>query len=81
MTTIGNSCFFFFQIKKNENLLHTFCHRPLCLKGVKIGGGEDNDDHRSLLSFVFHKDDKGQPKKNEDDNFVPLSLCLREAKT
>jgi hypothetical protein len=38
-----------------------------------------NNDHKSSLSFVFHRSDKGQNKKRhkDDDDFVLLSLCLK----
>jgi hypothetical protein len=53
----------------------------LYLRGVRIGNGEDDDDHRSLSSFVFHRSDEGQNKKrHENEDFVPSSLCLRRAR-
>ncbi len=41
-----------------------------------------NNDHKSSLSIVFHRSDKGQNKKRHEDNgFVSLSLCLKTTRT
>jgi hypothetical protein len=34
-----------------------------CVRGAKTGGGEDNDDHKSLSS-IFHKNDENIIKEN-----------------
>jgi hypothetical protein len=37
----------------------------LCLKGAKTKGGEENNNHRSLLFSVFHNSDGGQGKNTK----------------
>ncbi len=34
-----------------------------CLKGVKIRGGKEDDDHKSSSFSIFHKSVKDQGKK------------------
>jgi hypothetical protein len=53
----------------------------LCLKGAKVqgGGGENNNGHRLLSFFIFHRSDEGQNKRHED-NTKSLSLCLKGVK-
>jgi hypothetical protein len=52
-----------------------------CLKKAIIWrGGNNDDDQRSSLSFVFDRSDEGQKKKHKNNGFVPLSLCLRGTK-
>jgi hypothetical protein len=49
-----------------------------CLKGIKTKG-ENDDNHRWLLSFVFHRNDNREKKSHEDNDYVPSSLCLKGA--
>ncbi len=47
-----------------------------CLRGAKTGReGEDNCVYRRLLFFT--RTTKARGKKHKDNNFVPLSLCLK----
>jgi hypothetical protein len=46
------------------------------LRGAKTGGGgEANCVYRCLLFFT--RTTKARGKKHKDNNFVPLSLCLK----
>jgi hypothetical protein len=48
-----------------------FCHL-LCSRRARIKGGEDNDNHKSSSSFVFHRNDESQHKKEETKT---MALC------
>jgi hypothetical protein len=66
------------KAKIKNTKMTTFCCHLLCLRGARTRGGKDNNDHKLLLYFVFHKNDEGQKeKKYKDDDFVLLSLCLK----
>jgi hypothetical protein len=41
-----------------------FLSSSSCLRGVRTWRGEDDNDHRSLSSFVFHRNHEGQNKKD-----------------
>jgi hypothetical protein len=43
-------------------------------------GGEDDNDHKLSLSFVFHRSDKGQKKKHKANDFVLSFSSLRGAR-
>jgi hypothetical protein len=46
---------------KDDNFVLSF----LCLRGVRVGGHKDIDNHRSLSFFIFHRSDKGQKEKTQ----------------
>ncbi len=76
---ITNCCcrrLFFIKMMKAKNKRHKdngfYCHL-VCPRGARIKGGKDNDNHRSSSSFVFHRNDKGQHKKETKT----MALCRR----
>jgi hypothetical protein len=44
---------------KNDGYVSSFS----CLKGMRIRGGKEDDDHRSSSSSIFRKSVKDQGKK------------------